>query len=206
MSDFILGVTGGIGSGKTTVTNAFSDWGITIVDADIVARDVVAPGSPCLKDIEKRFGPEILQADGTLNRGALRDIIFNSDEQKSWLNNLMHPVIRETMQSQLIAADSPYCILSAPLLLENKLEKYCDRVLVVDVPVEIQVSRTCNRDTVEASHVNAIINAQINRDERLNRADDIVDNSGNLESLMQQLPPLHEQYLEMARQHSRRKN
>ena len=135
MSNWILGLTGGIGAGKTLVSNHLAALGIEIVDADVIARDVVAIGSDGLNAIEQHFGKTILLDDGSLNRAKLREIIFADSEQKNWLNNLMHPLIRQNITAQLDAATSPYVVLSAPLLFENKLDALCDHTLLVDVPV-----------------------------------------------------------------------
>lgn len=200
MSPFIVGLTGGIGSGKTTVSREFEARGITVVDADVVARQVVAAGSPLLAKVAETYGKQVLQRDGTLNRAALREIIFNDDTAKQQLNALMHPVIREEMITQLQAAQSPYVILSAPLLLENGLDAFCHRVLVVDVTEATQIQRTIERDQVERSQVEAILKAQVARDERLRRADDVIDNDGTVDNLEHQLESLHRSYLALAEQ------
>lgn len=194
----IIGLTGGIGSGKTAVSDTFSQLGIDIVDADIVARDVVAIGSPALTEIADMFGADILLADGSLNRQKLRSLVFTNDGYKNWLNNLLHPLIRQSMLSQLNASTSPYCILVAPLLLENKLQQFVDRVLVVDVSIETQINRTLKRDKSNREEIKAIIASQISRDDRLIAADDVLNNDKlTLLELQQQVEKLHQIYLSL---------
>ena len=195
----IIGVTGGIGAGKTAATDAFAELGIAVVDADLVAREVVEPGSSVLEQIRVYFGDDILLADGNLNRAKLRQIIFSDVAQKNWLNQLMHPAIRQALvaQLELAAAESPYVILSAPLLLENELEIMVDRVLVVDVNEEVQLQRASGRDGVNESQIQAIIDSQISRPERLAKADDVIDNSKDLKCLIEQVKRFHKKYLEL---------
>ena len=192
---YVVGVTGGIGSGKSAATAEFEKLGITIVDADVVARQVVMPGTPCLQAIAEHFGNQLLTEGGELNRKALRQRVFSNPREKEWLNELLHPAIREEIISQLEQADSPYVILSAPLLLENGLEKYCQRVLVIDVPESLQISRTIQRDDSPKKEVEAIMKAQLSRSERLNKANDVLNNDGSLEQLEQQVLQLHQRYL-----------
>lgn len=199
MSRWVLGVTGGIGAGKTAITNQLQVWGIEIVDADVIAREVVALGKPALAEITARFGEDILLADGNLDRAKLRDIIFTEPSQKEWLNNLLHPIIRQSIIDALSQSTSAYVVLSAPLLFENGLQKYCDQTLLVDVPVEVQLARTSKRDNVDAAQVNAIIAAQMSRQEKRSLADDIIDNSGALEQTLITLKQLHSEYLQKAK-------
>lgn len=199
MSDYVVGVTGGIGSGKTTVTDAFARLGVEVVDADVIAREVVAAGSPALKRIAEHFGAEILGEDGELDRAALRQRVFSNVEHKNWLNQLLHPLIRQAIEQQLQAARSAYCILSAPLLLENKLTYLTNRVLVVDVPETLQVERTMQRDNSNADQVEAIMAAQISRQDRLAAADDILPNDGTIEALYAKVAALHSDYLAYAK-------
>jgi dephospho-CoA kinase len=199
MSRWVLGVTGGIGAGKTAITNQLQVWGIEIVDADVIAREVVALGKPALAKITARFGQDILLTDGNLDRAKLRDIIFTEPSQKEWLNNLLHPIIRQSIIDALSQSTSAYVVLSAPLLFENGLQKYCDHTLLVDVPVEVQLARTSKRDNVDAAQVNAIIAAQMPRQEKRSLADDIIDNSGALEQTLITLKLLHSEYLQNAK-------
>ncbi|WP_286263058.1 dephospho-CoA kinase [Thalassotalea atypica] len=196
----IIGLTGGIGSGKTTVSDMFKAHGIDIIDADIVARRVVEPGTKALEQIAVQFGKAILLANGELNRAQLRTIIFNSSSDKEWLNQLLHPLIRQEMLSQLKAAKSSYCILVAPLLIENKLEQFVNRVLVIDINEAQQIERTAKRDHSDEGEVKKIIASQISRSERLAAADDVIDNSSNsADNISIQVGKLHEKYLELAK-------
>jgi len=200
MSAYIIGLTGGIGSGKTTVTKLFIDLGIDVVDADIVAREVVEPNSPALIAINKHFGSDYIDENGQLNRSLLRTRIFSDEKDKLWLNDLLHPLIRQAMQTQLSQCKSVYCILIAPLLLENKLEFMVNRVLVVDVLTQTQLSRAVKRDPSSREEIQRIIDSQISRDERLAAANDIVSNeSDNLTLLKQQVMALHQSYLDFAK-------
>ncbi|TMM47729.1 dephospho-CoA kinase [Colwellia ponticola] len=176
MSTLIIGLTGGIGSGKTTVTDCFKQLGIDIIDADIIAREVVAINSPALKAIAKHFGDDYILADGQLNRVLLRSRIFAHEADKHWLNNLLHPLIHDELARQTAQASSAYCILVAPLLIENNLLVLVDRVLVIDVSEATQIARTIQRDNTSLAQVEAILASQITRTERLAVADDIINN------------------------------
>ena len=157
VNSWVLGLTGGIGCGKTAISNMFEELGITIVDADIIAREVVLPNSKGLKAITAHFGEDILLPDGTLNRAALRAKIFTNNSDKEWLNALLHPLIRAKILSDLNNATSPYVVLVAPLLFENNLDKYCDHTLLIDVPTSVQVARTAKRDNTSREQVKSII-------------------------------------------------
>lgn len=194
----IIGLTGGIGSGKTAASDYFAQLGITIVDADIASRVVVAPDSEALKTIAEHFGSHILLANGELDRATLRALIFSSLNEKQWLESLLHPLIAAEIDQQLKAITSPYGILVSPLLLENQQHLRCDRILVIDVPEELQIARACQRDANSIEQVKRIIASQISRQERCTRADDIVDNSQGLEELHQQIDRLHRHYLQLA--------
>ncbi|CCQ09989.1 Dephospho-CoA kinase [Pseudoalteromonas luteoviolacea B = ATCC 29581] len=198
MSHWIVGVTGGIGAGKTAVTNKLHEWGIDIVDADVIAREVVLPGTQALTDIQIHFGDEVILPSGELNRAKLREIIFQHPNEKTWLNALLHPLIRQTIVAQLHAAQSNYVVLAAPLLFENNLHILCNRSLLVDVPVETQLERTINRDLVPKKQVEAIIAAQMSRKDKLALADDVIDNSHTLEQTYTKLNTLHQTYLKLA--------
>ncbi|SES63265.1 dephospho-CoA kinase [Thalassotalea agarivorans] len=199
MSNLIIGLTGGIGSGKTTVANLFIALGVDAVDADQVARDVVIPGTLSLSRIVERYSDDILLATGELNRAKLREIVFNNDAEKQWLNDLLHPLIREKMLRDLAACDSPYCLLIAPLLIENDLTKYVDKTLVVDVPEEIQLTRTLKRDKSNETTIRQIMKSQITRKKRLASADYIIDNtSENLAVIEESVFQLHQKFTELA--------
>ena len=191
----IIGLTGGIGSGKTAVSDTFEKLGITVVDADLASRVVVEKGKPCLEEIAKHFGNDILNENDELNRAKLREIIFNSDSEKLWLESLLHPAIAEQIKDELNASKSPYTILVSPLLLETNQRDFCDKVLVVDVPIEIQMERTTKRDGVSKDQVKSIIKSQINRDERLQLADEIILNEGSIEDLEMIVRELHEKLI-----------
>ncbi|MFT5295426.1 MAG: dephospho-CoA kinase [Colwellia sp.] len=173
----VIGLTGGIGSGKTTIANFFSDLGIDIIDADIAARKVVEPESNALVQISQHFGPQFIQADGTLNRPSLRSRIFSNDIDKLWLNNLLHPLIRQTMLNEIQQSQSSYCLLVAPLLIENNLQSLVQRILVIDISEDEQIKRAVLRDPSSKEEIMRIIASQIPRKERMNYADDIIDNS-----------------------------
>lgn len=199
MSRYIVGLTGGIGCGKTTVAELFAKRGVHYVDADIVAREVVMPGTACLNAISQRFGSSVLQADGSLNRAKLRETIFSQSEAKSWLEQLLHPAIRQQLLVQLEALNSPYALLVAPLLLENKLNQYVKRVLVIDLPEPVQLARAMARDNASEQQIRAIMAAQLSRTERLTQADDIISNDSTIAALDSQVEHLHQQYLQLAR-------
>ncbi|MFM5240495.1 dephospho-CoA kinase [Aeromonas media] len=198
---YVVAITGGIGSGKTTVANQFATLGIEVVDADLIAREVVEPGTPALAAIASHFGPGILDEQGRLDRRALRERIFSDPAAKSWLNALLHPIIRSEMLRQCAAANSPYCLLVVPLLVENRLTGLADRVLVIDVDEATQIERTCRRDGVNREQAQAILASQASRSERLAMADDVLDNqSGTTETIRERILALHETYLAFASQ------
>lgn len=198
---FVVGLTGGIASGKTTVANLFqSQFGIEIVDADVVAREVVEPGSEGLKAIEERWGAGILLHDGTLNRAKLREVIFANEEEKAWINGLLHPMIREKMQADIAKVTSPYGLLVIPLMVENNLQSLADRVLVVDVDKQTQMQRTVERDGVPLEQVESILAAQASRTQRLAIADDVIKNNATNQELLPQITELHQKYLEICRE------
>ena len=199
MSDFIIGITGGIGCGKTTVANIFAEFGIDVIDADVIARDLVSNGSPALCAISEHFGADFIQSDGQLNRALLRIKIFSNDTDKLWLNNLLHPLIREQIVSQANASSSPYCILVAPLLIENGLTALVNRVLVIDVSESTQLSRTTARDCNSKAQVQAIMNSQVSRQVRQAHADDLLNNDDcSIENLRASVIQLHQAYLLLA--------
>ena len=197
-SPWVLGLTGGIGCGKTAVSNMFEQLGITIVDADIIARQVVKPKSDGLNAIVRKFDQSILLSDGTLNRSALRERIFTNSADKEWLNNLLHPLIRNIIHNDLTAAKSPYVVLVAPLLFENGLDKLCNRTLLIDIPQNVQIERTASRDNVSVEQVKATIAAQMSREDKQIKADDILNNDRALNDVNHDLLTLHKRYLHMA--------
>lgn len=194
----VIGLTGGIGSGKTTVANEFAKLGVTLIDADLLAREVVEPGTPALAKIAIKFGADILENDGNLNRAKLRQIVFANQEYKLWLEQLLHPLIRELMLARIESATSPYCILVSPLLLETDQSALVQRVLVIDVSPQTQLSRTLQRDNSDPETIKAIMAAQISRDIRLDQADDVITNDGSTDELNSKILDLHSQYLELS--------
>ena len=202
--NFVVGITGGIGSGKSAVTAHLENLGIDVVDADLAARVVVEPGQPALDAIAKHFGTEILQEDGHLDRAALRKIVFEDPQARTWLESVTHPAIRQEIESQLQSATSPYVVLSSPLLLEAKQHSFVNHVVVVDVTEELQVARTTVRDSNSVELVQKIMAAQLPRTERISRADEVIDNSGTLTDLEAQADALHRRMLELAKKHAGR--
>lgn len=194
-----IGLTGGIGSGKTTVADKFAALGIDLVDADQLSREVVTPGSSALEEIAKHFGDTVLTPQGELDRKALRKIVFHSPEQREWLEQLLHPAIGDLIKTRLTACKSEYCILVSPLLLETGQHELTDRILVVDVPEHIQLQRAMQRDGSDETTIRGIIDAQMSRRSRLDPADDIIDNSQPLENLEERIFELHNRYLQLAR-------
>jgi dephospho-CoA kinase len=195
MSEIVIGLTGGIASGKTTVSDQFARLGIDIIDADVIAREVVAKGSPGLMAIVEQFGQGILTPTLDLDRQKLRSIVFTDNTKKEWLNALLHPLIRTQMELQTRDAKSPYCILSVPLLVENKLNKTVDRTLVIDIDASTQLKRAMARDNSEQAIIESIIASQATRSERLAVADDIILNTGDRHWLNAQVKDLHQIYL-----------
>ena len=190
-NQFVVGLTGGIGSGKSAATALFTKHNIDIIDADEVARDVVAIGSEGLQAISEHFGDDILLSDGSLNRPLLREKVFSNSDEKVWLNNLLHPLIRERMIALINESRGPYCILSVPLLVENKLTTMCNHVVVVDCPEEMQLQRALQRDGSSEQTIRSIMDSQATREVRLKAADDVLDNSDSLQHLAKQVDALH---------------
>jgi len=195
---FVIGLTGGIGSGKSTVASIFVNLGIEVINADQLARDVVEPGSPALVTIVERYGEYILQEDGSLNRSQLREIVFADANEREWLEQLTHPLIAQLIKDQLRAVSSPYAILESPLLIETDQKELVDRILVIDIVEETQLQRTLARDDSTEATIKAIVNSQIPREQRLEAADDIVDNSAKFGATEREVLRLHDQYLLMA--------
>ena len=205
---YVVGLTGGIGSGKSTIAELFAELGVPVIDADLVARQVVEKGSPLLAEIAVHFGPEILLEDGALNRAALREKVFNHESEKQWLNQLLHPAIRHEMLRQLAAQQAPYCIFMVPLLIENNLIALCQRVLVVDVSEQIQMTRASQRDNNQLALIKNIMQSQVSRSERLQHADDVINNDVDLRESLPQLKQkvldLHHLYLQLAEKFNER--
>jgi dephospho-CoA kinase len=191
----IVGITGGIGSGKSAVTERFQQHGITVVDADLAARVVVEPRRPALVAIAEHFGQAVIQAEGGLDRAALRQKVFADEAERLWLEQLTHPLIGQEILDQLSASVSPYTILSSPLLLETSQKELTDCVVVVDVPESVQLQRTMQRDDDDEAQVRRIMAAQMAREERLDRADIVIDNSRSLADLDETVEELHKEFL-----------
>lgn len=189
-----IGLTGGIGSGKSTVCKIFSEFGVPVIDADIIAHSLVRPGMPALEEIAKTFGKELISNDGTLDRKKIRDQIFANDTERKKLENILHPAVYKEISVQVENINSKYCIISIPLLIETDASDTVDRILVIDVPRELQLQRASNRDKTNKSDIKLIIDSQISREDRLAAADDIVNNDGNIENLHRQISGLHEYY------------
>lgn len=203
---YIVALTGGIGSGKSTVANEFAKLGAPLVDADVIARQVVEPDTPALDAIKSRFGKEVILPSGNLNRQYLREIIFSNPDEKKWLNALLHPLIQQETQKQFQQANYSYVLWVVPLLIENNIQHLADRVLVVDVTVEEQIQRTLIRDKTSLEQVTNILNAQASREERLSYADDIITNHTHDTNLLDKVIALHNQYLALAKTKNRNKN
>jgi len=194
---WILGLTGGIGSGKSAAAERFAELGVHVVDADQVARSVVEPGSAALAQIVDRFGVPILASSGELYRAALRERIFTSVEDRHWLERLLHPLIRQEIWASLSRAESPYAVLVSPLLVESRQHEQVDRVLVIDVPEDLQLQRVLARDQVSEDQVRAILAAQARREDRLRQANDVLVNDRDLSWLRQEVDRLHDRYLQL---------
>ena len=192
---WILGLTGGIGSGKSAAAQHFIDLGVHLVDADNAARWVVEPGRPALAKIVEHFGAQVLQANGELDRSALRRLIFQDPAQRRWLEKLLHPLIGQEIISYLARAESPYAILVSPLLVESGQYKMTQRVLVIDAPEQLQIQRTMQRDSTSEEQVQAILKAQASREQRLSHADDVLINDRDPAWLKREVERLHHFYL-----------
>ncbi len=197
MKPWILGLTGGIGSGKSAVAEQFASLGVHTVDADQAARWVVEPGRLALRQIAQHFGDGVLLPTGELNRAALRERIFADPAERQWLERLLHPLIRSEIADHLARADSPYSIMVSPLLIESGQYRTVDRVLVVDVPEVLQIARTVARDQASEEQVRAILKVQAAREERLRHADDVLVNDRDLSWLRSEVERLHHFYLQL---------
>lgn len=195
MAAWILGVSGGIGSGKTAATDHFQTLGIDVIDADIVAREIVQIGESALADIAEHFGQNVLQADGTLNRAVLREIVFADPAQRKALEAITHPAIRQRLHEQCMAAQSPYAILASPLLWESGQAALTQRSLLIDASEATQLARASQRDGVSEAQIRAIMAAQWTREQRLVAADDVISNEGSVAELQQQINDIHQTYL-----------
>lgn len=194
-----IGLTGGIGSGKSEAARCFSRLGVPVIDTDLVARELVQPGEPALAEIVAAFGPGILDHSGALDRGRLRKQVFADSRQRQKLEQILHPRIRERALQQAQRTDAPYCVLVIPLLLESGGDYRLDRILLIDAPTELQRRRAARRDGLSPREIDAVITAQASRAQRLAAADDVIVNDGRLEDLCHEVERLHHRYLELAR-------
>jgi len=198
----IVGLTGGIGSGKSAAADIFYQLGVTIIDADLASRKVVAPGQPALQKLVAHFGSDILDTTtsiASLDRQKLRTIIFEKPNEREWLNNLLHPLIRKQMDEEITEATSSYVIKVIPLLVEAELKSQVDRILVIDVPVETQLARVMTRDNSPEEEAKNILSSQATREERLNASDDVISNNSSLEDLEKAVKRMHNKYLKLAK-------
>jgi len=191
----IIGLTGGIGSGKSSVTELFSQLNVPILDADLTAHQLTQPGTPAYQEIVTHFGDEIIQANGTLNRAYLRELIFTHASHRQWLEKLLHPLIEAELIKEINKLSAPYCIVVIPLLIEVGRYKYIDRILVIDTSEELQIQRVMQRDKISREIVEKILGAQAKRAARIAKADDIIHNMGDKAALVAQVNQLHQKYL-----------
>lgn len=195
---FIVALTGGIASGKTLISDGFANLGVPVIDTDVIAHQIVEPGQPALQEIEATFGAGVIEAKGRLKRSELRSIIFSDPEARIKLESILHPRIRQKVEQAIAELTDPYCILVIPLLAEKGGYQMVDRVLVVDVSVETQVSRLMTRDECSRKEAQDILATQASRSLRLEIADDVLENSGSVEDAVQKVLVLHERYLELS--------
>ena len=195
MPPFILGLTGGIASGKTAAADRLASLGATLVDTDLISREVVEPGQPALTQIEQHFGSEVIQEDGYLNRAVLREKVFQDPKERQWLETLLHPLIRKTTIDRALSANTPIAVVVVPLLFESGHYQEIDASLVIDVPVELQRQRTLSRDGVSETQVGSILAAQMDRKSRIERADYVISNTGTLDELYSQVDALYHQLI-----------
>lgn len=196
----VVGLTGGIGSGKSTIARLFSTYGVPVIDADIIARELVSPGSPALHEIRDSFGEEYIRTDGQLDRSRLRQLVFSDTTARKRLEKILHPRVREEITNRIREISNPYCLVVIPLLLEAGQQDMVERILVVDIPVELQYERVKTRDSMTTSEISAVIASQISREERNAAADDLLVNDGPLEALEHQVAALHSKYQALAQE------
>jgi dephospho-CoA kinase len=194
-----VGLTGGIGCGKTTVSKLFTELNIPVIDADDIAHQLVAPGQPALLDIRQLFGNAVFNPDSSLNRQQLGELVFSNPKQKQTLESILHPLAFTTMQEKIEQLNNPYCIISIPLLFETKRNRFVDRILVVDCPIETQIERVKRRNNFTDARIRSMIASQVSREYRLKHADDVIDNSDTTDSkLAEHVKKLHNLYLSIS--------
>lgn len=196
-----IGLTGGIGCGKSTVSAVFAEFAVPIIDADTISHDLVAPGRPALVLIQDVFGAGVITSDGALDRAKLREIVFSDPQAKKKLEAILHPLVYQAIQIQLKQLDGAYCLIVIPLLFETDMTHLVDRILVVDCPVEQQIARVLGRDKLTAEQAQAIINSQISRSVRLACADDVIENMQTTDKLAEQVKKLHNLYISLSHYH-----
>lgn len=201
-----VGLTGGIASGKTTVSGIFRSLGVPVIDADEIAREITTPGKKAYNEIVSLFGNGIIDGKGHLKREQIKEIIFSRQDMKEKLERIIHPMVREEMEAHLATCNYPYCILSIPLLVEAGADYRLDRILAIDVPEKEQIERVVKRDKISKELALSIINSQADRKKRLSAADDVIENTGNLNHLESQVKILHKKYLELAAASTTNKN
>jgi len=195
-----IALTGGIGSGKTSIASIFKNLGVPIIDSDTISKEIILPGKQCFKDIVNEFGEEILTNKGTIDRYKLRDIIFNNDKARIKLENITHPIIFKNIDIQTSLINYPYCLVIVPLLIETKSVKYFDKVLLVDTFKNIQFERVSKRDSMSPTLLRKIIKIQATRSERLKYADDIIENNNEIGNLNEHINILHKKYLTLSKE------
>lgn len=200
-----IALTGGIGSGKSTVTSKFQQLGVPVIDSDIISREIVELDKPCLKKIIHEFGNNLLTNEGTLDREKLRSIIFNDDAAKKILEDILHPAIYQEIEDQVSNVNYPYCLIVIPLLIETNASDRFDRILVVDTTEALQVERASNRDKTSVEDIKKIIKSQVSHEQRLKYANDVINNSLTIEELNDSVLKLHEKYIKLS-SHSNKKN
>jgi len=198
MHPYTVALTGGIASGKSEAARRFAALGATVIDADVVARELVAPGMPALAEIAAAFGPQMLDESGSLERAEMRTLIFGDNDARRRLEAILHPRVRAEMLVRTDAAKGPYVLLVIPLFVETAGYNWVDRVVVVDLPREVQLARAIARDRMAPSLAEAMIDAQASREQRLAAADDVIDNSGTPDALAAQVATLHARYIGLA--------
>lgn len=196
---FVVGLTGGVASGKTAAALAFESLGVQVIDTDHLSREAVTPGSDAITEIQETFGPEVLAADGSLDRRAMRQRVFEDERARRRLEAILHPRIAELLETRLAELEEPWCILAIPLLVEAGWVERVDRVLVVDVPPQTQIARLAARDDIDDAAARRMIDAQASREERLAVAHDVLDNAGTMKNLADLVTPLSRAYESLAR-------
>jgi dephospho-CoA kinase len=195
---FTVGLTGGIGSGKSTVSDLFAELGVDVIDTDEIARALTGSGQPAVAKIARHFGPDLVASNGSLNRDRMREVVFSDPDARQALQNILHPLIREEVQRRLSLVKKPYALVVVPLLVESRNYKFTDRIVVVDCKEDQQIERVMERSGLSRKQVRAIMDSQASRSERLAAADDIVHNEGGIAALRAQVEKLHQKFLTLA--------